>query len=345
MKRQIVYRTVFLLTFTLTTVNSYAQELRLLHDLRGNWKFELGDGKQRAEAAFDDSKWESIYAPSKWEDEGFPGYDGYAWYRKHFRAEANWKDKSLYLRLGRIDDVDQVYVNGKFVGSSGSFPPAYETAYHWEREYYLPASYLNIAGDNVIAVRVYDDQLGGGMYEGRLGIYEDVKALTPEIQLAGEWRFLTGDDMSWKNLNVNDSNWPKISVPGYWEPQGHADYDGYAWYRTRFRVPTGMAAKRLILLLGMIDDFDETYLNGTLIGKTGTMGENVRHSNTWQEMRSYTIPSGTLIEGGENVLAIRVFDGYRDGGIYQGPIGIVTREKYLKWRNSSKQDWFDWIFR
>ncbi|MEO8168434.1 MAG: sugar-binding domain-containing protein, partial [bacterium] len=178
LKRKIGFQILILL---LLPVASTAEDFRLLFGLRGEWKFELGDDKRRGLPSFDDSRWEKIYAPSKWEDQGFPGYDGYAWYRKHFQAGADWKDKSISLQLGRIDDVDEVYVNGKLVGTTGRFPPDYETAYYEERNYPIPLSYLNIGGDNVIAVRVYDDELGGGMYEGNLGVYEDRNALVPEL--------------------------------------------------------------------------------------------------------------------------------------------------------------------
>lgn len=30
---------------------------------------------------------------------------------------------------------------------------------------------------------------------------------------------------------------------------------------------------------------------------------------------------------------------------YAGPIGFVTREKYLKWKDASTKGWFDWIFK
>lgn len=325
-----------------------AQDWKLLFGLRGDWKFEIGDDKRWAEAKFDDGKWENIAAPAKWEDEGFPGYDGYAWYRKHFHASADWKGKALYLRLGRIDDVDEVYVNGKFVGRTGAFPPAYETAYNLEREYQIPHSFLNIPGDNVLAVRVYDDELGGGMYEGRLGVYEDRNALIPDLPLAGEWNFKTGDDLAWKETNASDASWTKIFVPAYWEPQGFSDYDGYAWYRIKCRVPNELTDKRMILLLGNIDDYDETYLNGKLIGKTGTMGHDVMNTNEWQQLRAYTIHTGQLLAGQENVVAVRVFDGYRDGGIYRGPIGLVSREKYVQWserQRRNQKNWFDWIWR
>ncbi len=35
---------------------------------------------------FDDSKWDKITVPSSWENQGFRGYNGYAWYRVSFEG-------------------------------------------------------------------------------------------------------------------------------------------------------------------------------------------------------------------------------------------------------------------
>lgn len=314
------------------------QEWKLLFGLRGEWKFEIGDHQRWSDPHFDDSKWETIYAPGNWEDEGFPGYDGYAWYRKHFQATADWTGKALFARLGRIDDVDEVYVNGRLIGRTGAFPPEYQTAYNAERNYEIPPSALNIPGDNVIAVRVFDSQLRGGIYEGKLGVYEDKAALVPDVPLAGEWKFSTGDNLGWKEQTIDDKSWQKLQVPLSWEQQGYAGYDGYAWYRLRFRLPAAYASKRMILLLGYVDDFDEAYLNGTLIGKTGVMGRAVEpgRSDEWLQLRAYTIPADILQTDRENTLAVRVYDGYIDGGIYRGPIGLITRDHYLQWKRKQE---------
>ena len=328
-----------------------AQNWKPLFDLRGQWKFEIGDDMHRAEPGFDDSKWESIHAPAAWEDEGFPGYDGYAWYRKHFRSSSDWKDKSLSLQLGNIDDVDEVYLNGHLVGTTGSFPPHYSTAYDVNRIYTFPPGFLNPAGDNVIAVRVYDNELSGGIIRGNLGVYEDINALRVDVPIVAGWKFKTGDDPAWKNVRYDDALWNTIVVPAYWEPQGYPDYDGFAWYRVKFRVPNDLLDKRLILLLGKVDDFDETFLNGELIGRTGKMEsrlQDIPGSDAYAQLRAYYIPSEDLRRDEDNVLAVRVYDGYKDGGIYAGPIGIVLREKYLKWSDQKANrhgGFFDWFFK
>jgi len=43
------------------------------------WKFEIGDDPAYSERNYDVSRWEQIHVPGTWENQGFPGYDGYAW--------------------------------------------------------------------------------------------------------------------------------------------------------------------------------------------------------------------------------------------------------------------------
>jgi hypothetical protein len=349
-----VIRCVLPLVCILLAANARSQDLRMLLDLRGKWKFEIGDNMSRSSAAFDDKRWDEINVPSPWEDEGFAGYDGYAWYRKHIRVQKEWAGKVLYLVLGNVDDVDEVYVNGQMIGLSGSFPPNYITAYNGWRQYRLLSQYLNPDGDNVIAVRVFDAELSGGIIRGKIGIYEMTGTLQPDFPLGGAWKFRTGDDRGWKEPDADDRHWKTITVPAYWETQGYKDYDGYGWYRTRFTVPAEVTGQRFVLVLGKIDDFDETYLNGQLLGRTGSFpapGATMPFTNDYLQLRAYVIPPEMLNRGSENVLAVRVYDGFLQGGIYDGPIGLVTRERYQQWKEHQDRSrsgiWkiIDWIFR
>lgn len=295
--------------------------------LKGKWKFSIGDDKKWARTDFNDRNWEEINAPSPWEDQGFHGYDGYAWYRKHFYCPTSLKGKSISLHMGYIDDVDEVYLNGQLLGSSGSFPPDYETAYNAERKYSVPESLLKFNGDNVISVRVYDAELGGGIMSGELGLYARSYPIAPEVALEGYWKFRTGDSYEWKDKNFNDNAWGEIVVPSFWETQGYRDYDGFAWYRKKVFIPSGLLGRQLVLMLGRIDDKDEVYFNGIQIGHTGDMSESSTNDRDYIMFRGYYIPKN-IITNGDNIIAVRVYDGFQDGGIYQGPIGITTQEKY-----------------
>lgn len=312
------------LLLTLTSFASHGQVI----SLNGTWKFHIGDRASWATPEYNDSDWELIIAPSHWEDEGFNGYDGFAWYRKTFDGRRLPKDENYVLNLGYIDDSDEVYLNGKFIGFSGSMPPKFKTAYNSERQYKLPNEYINFNGENTIAVRVFDVTLGGGIFDGDLGIYRARKSRL-WIDLQGIWEF----SLSQYGSQATDKReWTRLMVPGPWEQQGYYRYDGYAWYKLTFTAPKEAISRDepLVLLLGKIDDFDMTYLNGKLIGKTKD-NRSFGSSASYSRLRVYDIPPDLLKLGKENTIEVMVEDIGNIGGIYEGPVGITTRSDYERY--------------
>lgn len=312
-------------------------EYERIVDLRGSWLFNLGDEEEWAEPGFYDKDWDSIFVPNIWEEEGYLGYDGYAWYRKHFQVADKHKGKSFVLHLGLIDDVAAVYVNGQFVGTIGVFPPKFKTGYPDVRDYFIPKEYINFGGRNVIAVRVYDAYLEGGIREGRPGLYanKDHEALT--VDLRGPWKFRTGDRASWRDVGMDDSGWDDLMVPAIWEGQGYKDYDGIAWYRRHFRAPDRLESQHFVLLLGMVDDLDVAYINGHYVGETGDWERKHVSGKDWVTVRAYAFPAHYLNPGGDNVVAVKVYDGRGDGGIYRGIVGIATPDQVEQMYTSLKK--------
>ncbi len=135
--------------------------------LPDQWKFLPGDSMLRKDPGFDDSQWREITVPSRWEDAGYTGLDGFAWYRVKFSVPAGWKRGPMKLYLGRIDDCDETYLNGTLVGKSGTFPPEYATDWTSFRIYTLPEALVNWEGENTIAIRAYDGGGPGGFYSVR----------------------------------------------------------------------------------------------------------------------------------------------------------------------------------
>jgi len=115
--------------------------------------------------------------------------------------------------------------------------------------------------------------------------------------------------LTWATPNFDDSAWPKMNVPAYWEQSGVPNYDGTMWFRKKVNIPADWAGKDLKLEIGAIDDFDESFFNGTEIG----------HSEAFYIKRSYSIPAN-LVKTGDNTIAIRVFDSGGLGGINKGPM-------------------------
>ncbi|MBN1416937.1 MAG: beta galactosidase jelly roll domain-containing protein [Bacteroidales bacterium] len=322
-------------------VYANSNDLSLLLSLKGSWSFSIGFNDEWTSPKFDDSDWETIKAPSAWEDQGFNGYDGYAFYRKKISIPSVHKGSMLYLHIGYIDDVDEVYLNGKMIGSTGDFPPNYVTAYNAERIYYIPEKYINFDGSNLIAVKVYDSYGAGGIVSGAIGLYGDKNPVKLDANLQTLWKFKPGDDLKRKEVDFDDSDWDEIFVPSSWEDQGYRDYDGFAWYRKSFVYQGNDADDKLVILLGKIDDIDQLYVNGTLVASTGNFPLNrntgVHAGPEYEAFRGYYIPEGLLKKGKLNVIAVRVLDTGGVGGIYKGPVGIVTQTKYIEyWRNRKK---------
>ena len=84
--------------------------------------------------------------------------------------------------------------------------------------------------------------------------------------------------------------------------------------------------------MGKIDDSDEFYFNGELVGGTGGMPNSKRlpdGSTAYGAERFYAVPRSLVRANQMNQIAIRVYDSGGVGGMYQGPLGVITREEYL----------------
>ena len=154
--------------------------------LEKGWKFKTGDDLTWAKPDFDDSKWDTIHIGSYWESQGHENYNGVAWYRikvfiPYSLRENSYLKDNLQIILGKIDDGDQLFFNGKFIGQNNralaSLPP--DSVFvkingfaNTDRRYVLDSNDPVIAWDkeNLIAVRVTDQGGGGGMYSGKPSI-------------------------------------------------------------------------------------------------------------------------------------------------------------------------------
>ena len=146
-------------------------------------------GSKWAEASLRHSDWKTMEVPTNWEQAnvGLDDFDGVVWFRKEFDLPAKWAGKDVVLSLGAIDDADTTWVNGHMVGAMGLWNQA--------REYTVKADHLQ-PGRNVIAVRVFDGNGGGGIYDKSRAI-EVRQAIdeTKAISLKGAWHFKAGSPL------------------------------------------------------------------------------------------------------------------------------------------------------
>ena len=142
--------------------------------------------------------------------------------------------------------------------------------------------------------------------------------------------FHKGDDMSWAKPETKDADWKTIDMTMNWDDQGYAINNAYAWYRIHLTIPSSMLKgaeqqKFVIFDLPKADDTDECYLNGKLIGKTGSMpGDQGGYKSAWSTVRSYPVDvkTGGIRWDEDNVIAIRVYNGGEPGGLFERPLSV-----------------------
>jgi hypothetical protein len=328
MIRKGIYTVLVFASFMVFT-SLYAQSPLHVQTLRGMWKFRIGDDPQWALVRFDDSSWGEIYAPSNWESHGYAGYDGFAWYRKRFVISEDFNSHKLVLELGYIDDVDEVFINGEKIGQTGSFPNNYSTAYNSRRRYSIPNQLLRFGSSNLIAVRVYDSQLEGGITGGDLKIESLGVTVVPDIDMTGKWLISKGRSFE-KSLSR------EITVPGAWENQGMMNYDGFAVYQQTFKASASLTNQILVMMAGRIDDLDEVFINGVKVGATGSFAFRDTE-DYYREFRNYVIPQG-VVKPGDNTIEIKIYDGHGEGGIIEGPVGIISQTRFREyWKQKRRQ--------
>ncbi len=148
------------------------------------------------------------------------------------------------------------------------------------------------------------------------------RAIQKYRELLAEWQKATGHedpgnvglDKGWADLKFNASDWKKMDIPNNFDTiEGNTDFDGIVWFRKEIDVPKEWAGREMELHLGVIDDFDTTYINSKEVGHTGS--ETVR---SWCTPRVYKVPAG-CVAAGKNVIAVRAVDIFL-GGQMGGPV-------------------------
>lgn len=133
----------------------------------------------------------------------------------------------------------------------------------------------------------------------------------------------------WCLPETDVTSWKEIQVPGLWESFGYPKLDGVAWYRKEFELTAELANSQIEISLGPIDDIDETYVNGQLIGRT----------EKYDIARKYKIQPGVL-KSGKNVICVKVIDTGGGGGIWG-----ITDQIYINTGDARKSLAGTWLFR
>ena len=203
-----------------TPIGTAPEDLQI--DLMGNWLFIKEPNDNRIDGAavdLDVSSWRTVQPGLDWWTNGFGGYDdlgwytGRAWYRREFFVPEDFPTEDLTLLAGKIDDADEVFINGQKVGSTGMENGEFVVS-HWAelREYKISSSVLKYGETNVIAINMINSSGGGGIYSGPIGIYtkaalQKVKGLpstlAPENIQKSIVAFVNGQNESIMKKNID----------------------------------------------------------------------------------------------------------------------------------------------
>jgi len=225
----------FFLTLSLLSTLS-AQDL----SINGSWKFKTGDQPGWAAPSLNDSGWTTIRTGASWENQGYKGYDGFAWYRLHIVIPSSIKDKAflkekIRFDLGKIDDGDECYLNGFLIGrNAGKGGTIQSGDWQQQRSYSIPLTdgRIHWDQDNVIAIRVWDHDGDGGMYDGKYGI--SVMDVTDYIYLdlsADEFHFSATNSRQFSKKIVLRSSSEKFDFTGRLNIRIVDPFSGMAVYK------------------------------------------------------------------------------------------------------------------
>ena len=161
-------------------------------DLTAEWRFapdpdQAGLDKGWHLPGFDDSAWAVLDAGKRWEDQGFPNLDGYAWYRKRVVVLESMRAERVWLNLGGLNDAGIVYCNGIEAGVFGDEERVSMAGNPIAVD--LTAS-IRWGEENVVAIRVFDWGSSGGLWRGPCTLTTDRNALAIQNLL----RFVPGFD-------------------------------------------------------------------------------------------------------------------------------------------------------
>jgi Stage II sporulation protein E (SpoIIE) len=202
-------RTIVLLAFALPFVIAanlaQAQVFDLEHDrvpmaeLHGLWRFHTGDdpdGKLGwAQPGFDDSSWKLLRSDQPWEEQGYKGYSGMAWYRFHVVLPTNHSPMSLYIP--GIANSYQVFAGGQLIGQFGGLPPHERVLLRSGPGQLMPIPAGMDSGDGAVtfAIRVWNSPrylaTGGGGPSAAVRI--------GDAGLLSEWNSLQFKDWFWSD--------------------------------------------------------------------------------------------------------------------------------------------------
>ena len=228
---------------------------------------------------YNSHQWPKIRVAATWENQplGLGDLDGIAWYRKEVVLAAGDADKAVTLSLGTIDDFDDTYVNGIWVGSTKNW--------NENRVYHVPAGIFKV-GKNIIAVRVEDTGGGGGFY-GDSSIIQ-IRTENKMIPIGDAWNFRVAK-ISNKGVGMGPNDFPTLLFNAMIHPLVPFTIRGALWYQGEANAERAYQYRTAFPL--MISDWRQQWNEGNFpfyfvqLASFNSANGNSESGSTWAELR------------------------------------------------------------
>ena len=174
----------------------------------------------------------------------------------------------------------------------------------------VPIGLINISwgGTNIQTWISWDEMSQLGEYK-KINLEEFEEQAQEKIRNQEKYQLALKTDKGiiekWFEKAIDISSWKPMNLPILWEKTELGNADGIVWFRKEIEIPSSFVGKDAMLYLGPIDDWDETYVNGILVGK----------ETEWNKPRKYSVK----LENGKNIIVIKVTDTGGGGGLYGKP--------------------------
>jgi len=138
------------------------------------WRFkpdpdEVGITEKWYAPEVDDKGWAVVRSDkgNGWENQGFPAYLGYGWYRQTFSTPENAEGlENLSMFFTAVDEQAEIYINGKKAFEHTTATTGQAVHFLWTKPFSFDAKpFLKPEGENVLAVRVHNSQGMGGIWK------------------------------------------------------------------------------------------------------------------------------------------------------------------------------------
>jgi sialate O-acetylesterase len=193
--------------------------------------------------AYQPLNWKRINIPGYWEDQGIRNLDGVVWYRRVIEVPKSMTGVEATVKLGRIVNADEFYINGQKVGN---------TTYEYpQRVYKIKADVLK-PGKNLLVIRVTNNAGKGGFVPDKPYF---LLAANDTVDLKGDWYYKVGDVFQRRKpigygkqmvRPVNPQQSPTGLYNGMIAPYTNYAVKGFLWYQGEANADDPQAYAKLL---------------------------------------------------------------------------------------------------